>query len=357
MPWNLRSDGSVESESGSVVFFSAERFERDIGLGDCCFICGANPRKKLFNNEHILPEWVLRRFNLFGRTIKLPNGRSFRYDQYTIPCCTDCNSMMGHIEETPISAVVSAGTDAVQDFVVQNGSLKFFVWLGLISLKTHLKDKYLRFNLDRRLPDEKIADSYNWGHLHHLHCISRCFYNNAVIQKEAFGSMLVLAIKTHPDEDNFDFADLYAAQTMMLRLGNVGFVVVFNDSCGATNGFMPTLERINQPISTVQLRDIMTDMAFMNLSIKERPQFMSQFDRNKEEISLAAKLPRQFELVENLDYRLRGRLLRQALEDILPRLKSRDMSDDELQVALTEGRLTFLFDKEGNLMEHSFEPA
>jgi hypothetical protein len=144
---------------------------------------------------------------------------------------------------------------------------------------------------------------------------------------------------------------------MMLRLANVGLIVVFNDSCGATNGLMPTLERINQPISTLQLREIMTDMAFMNLSIKNRPQFMSQFDRNKEEIWLAAKIPRQFELMENLDFQIRGKLLRQALEDILPRLKSKDMSGHELQAALTEGRLTFLFDKEGNLMEHSFEPA
>jgi hypothetical protein len=195
MPWNLKSDGSVETDSGTVIFFSAERFERDIGLGNCCFICGADPRTKPFNNEHVLPEWVLRRFNLFRRAIKLPNGQSLRYDQYTIPCCVDCNSMMGNIVETPISAVVSAGPDAVQDYVVQNGPLKFFVWLGLISLKAHLKDKYLRFNLDRRLPDEKIADSYNWDHLHLLHCISRCFYNNAELRKEVFGSMVVLAVK------------------------------------------------------------------------------------------------------------------------------------------------------------------
>jgi hypothetical protein len=50
--------------------------------------------------------------------------------------------------------------------------------------------------------------------------------------------MLVLAIKTHSGQDNFDFADLYAAQTMMLRLGNVVIITVFNDSCGAVNGLV-----------------------------------------------------------------------------------------------------------------------
>jgi hypothetical protein len=108
MPWDLKSDGSVETESGSVIFFSAERFERDIRLGRC-FICGADPSTKPFNNEHILPEWVLRRFNLFRPTIRLPNERSYRYHQYTVPGCADCNSMMGETVETPISTIVSGG--------------------------------------------------------------------------------------------------------------------------------------------------------------------------------------------------------------------------------------------------------
>jgi Zn ribbon nucleic-acid-binding protein len=131
---------------------------------------------------------------------------------------------------------------------VQNGPLKFFVWLALIYFKAHLKDKYLRFNLGQRLPAKKIADSLQlWNHLHHFHCISRCFYNNATIAKEVFGSMLVLSIKTNSGQDNFYFANLYAARTMMLILGNVVIITVFDDSCGAVNGLMPTLERINRP--------------------------------------------------------------------------------------------------------------
>jgi hypothetical protein len=90
-------------------------------------------------------------------------------------------------------------------------------------------------------------------------------------------------------------------------------------------------------------------MAFMNLSKKERPRYKSQFDRAKEEISLAASLPPQFELIDDLDFRLRG-VLRKAVEDLLPHLKSSDMSDEELQVALTEGHLTFLFDRDGEFI-------
>ncbi len=74
MAWVQTSDGSVEDEAGKVILFSITRFVRDICQGDCCFICGAKSRSKEFNDEHILPEWLLRRFNLFGRFITLPNG-------------------------------------------------------------------------------------------------------------------------------------------------------------------------------------------------------------------------------------------------------------------------------------------
>lgn len=355
MAWILTQDGSVETQSGKVIFFSTERFVRDIGMGECCFICGAHPIAKPFNNEHILPEWVLRRFNLFKRTITLPNGMAHRYDQYTVPCCADCNSTMGETIEKPISEIISAGPDAVQHYVAKNGALKFIVWMGLIFLKAHLKDKYLRVHLDRRQPDDKIADSYDWVHLHHLHCLVRCFYNDATIEKEVAGSFLGLSAKSESSDEMFDFGDLYAAQTMMLRLGDVGLITVFNDSCGATNGMMPKLNRIDGQVSELQLREIMADMAFVNLSIKERPQYFSTWDRDKEEITLRAKLPDQFQLVENLDYRLRGVLLRQAIQHAIPSLKFKDITDREFQAALTDGRFTFLFDKDGKFIKNSFE--
>ena len=78
--WTKTSDGSVVDQSGKVIFFSTERFVQDICLGNCCFICGAKPGEKDFNDEHILPAWLLRRYDLFSETIRLPNEVDVRYD-------------------------------------------------------------------------------------------------------------------------------------------------------------------------------------------------------------------------------------------------------------------------------------
>jgi hypothetical protein len=55
----ITHDGPIIDRAGKVIFLSAQRFVDDICLGNCCFICGAKPEDKPFNNEHILPVTLL----------------------------------------------------------------------------------------------------------------------------------------------------------------------------------------------------------------------------------------------------------------------------------------------------------
>jgi hypothetical protein len=134
--WTRAPDGSVIDQNSRVIFFSEQRFVDDICLGECCFICGAAPGDMPFNNEHVLPEWLSRRYNLFDRTIVLPNGNTLRYDRYTVPCCVPCNKLMGERIEELISEITRRGAEATIAFLKANGNLEFFVWMGLIYLKT-----------------------------------------------------------------------------------------------------------------------------------------------------------------------------------------------------------------------------
>src|SRR6476646_10028898 len=106
-------DGSIIAPDGKVLFFSAERFATDICEGTCCFTCGAVKGSKTLNDEHILPDWILRRYKLHAHTIELPNGRTHRYGTYTISCCESCNSLLGDRLETPLSKVLARGHEAV----------------------------------------------------------------------------------------------------------------------------------------------------------------------------------------------------------------------------------------------------
>ncbi|MGV2831665.1 hypothetical protein [Myxosarcina sp. GI1(2024)] len=204
------NDGSIEDKDGRVIYFSIDRFIRDIGEGNCCFICGASPSKTEFNKEHILPEWILKRYDLFFRTITLPNETSFKYyDRYTVPCCEDCNSLMGEKIEQPIRELINAGFDAVVEYIKENGCWLFFVWLNLIFLKTHLRDKNLKLHRDSRQGNGMISDFYTWEELHHIHCIARSFYprsfyTSCQLDFKVMGSFLTLAAKVKDHYEKFD---------------------------------------------------------------------------------------------------------------------------------------------------------
>ncbi len=70
-----------------------------ICLGRCCFICGAQPGSKVFNDEHVIPEWVLRKFNLFNRTITLPNGGAVIVHK---PICAEKQNLIAMIQERTV---------------------------------------------------------------------------------------------------------------------------------------------------------------------------------------------------------------------------------------------------------------
>ena len=354
--WKKTTDGSIIDENGRVIYFSKERFVRDICLGQCCFICGISQSETVFNREHVLPKWLLSRFNLFSSTVKLMNTTTFRYDRLTLLCCKACNEMMGELIEKPMSEVVAGGAKAIYEYIKREGVLLFLVWMGLIFLKFHLKDRDFRIHLDPRKGEGTISDFHFWNELHHIHCIVRCFYNNCHIEEEAVGSFLCMPVRRESSPDDFDFIDLSQPQTMMLRLGDIGLLAVFNDSGGALSSYESRLSKITGAVSEVQLREIMVELACRNQHIKVRPEFCSKFDMENERYRIVAKRPKQLELME-LDRSIRGELLHHTFEYALPSLQVTGRTKEEILEAMESGKFSFLFNDDGEFIERSLIPT
>jgi hypothetical protein len=331
-------DNSVHDRSGRMLYFSADRFISDICQGDRCFICGSRRDQLPFNDEHILPDWILRRYNLHDKYLALPNGASIRYGGYAIPCCHRCNSEMGDLFESPIREIVAQGHEAIIRYVHEEGSWLFFTWMTLIFLKTHLKDAELRLNLDQRRGTEKIGDSYAWEELHHLHCIARSFYTQCELDPCVHGSVFILPAEMKSGADNFDFCDLYASQTMLLRLGDTAFISVLNDSCAAVNVLSEKLNNRPAPFSPMQLREIMAHCAFVNLNLKERPVFVSEFKPKEKRYVITAREPEQLSLGECMRSQF-GEILYPLLEDYLSSIASSERQD--IAEAVKQGRFSF----------------
>lgn len=341
-------DGSVVDGHGKVVYFSTRRFIEDIVDGDCCFICGKHPDEAEFNDEHVIPDWVLRRYNLHREVVTLPNSVTVRYDQYKIPCCRGCNAQMGDEIESPMRALVDSGIDGLTDYLQGGDPRLLFVWLTLIFLKTHLKDTELRQHLDYRMGDGRIADAYTWEDLHHLHCVGRSFHTGATLDSSAIGSILVWPAKEADHLPRFDFRDLYVAQTMLLRLGDIALFAVLNDACATINVVQSTLQRLEGPLSPIQLRELLGHCAYVNLNLRERPRFFTNVQPKHHRCEIRSTCPAQVSVADFSPAGL-GEVIYGCCQDILDLIGCTD--DVEL---IKAGKWTWLL-RDGKFIHDSMD--
>ena len=347
-------DGSIVHADGRTLFFSVRRFIKDICAGNRCFVCGADPAKVPFNDEHVLPDWVLRKYKLHQRQITLPNLSQYRYGNYQVPCCQQCNGDMGRLIEKPISNIVAGGVEAVRRHLAQEGPLLLYTWLSLIFLKTHLRDRQFRVHLDQRKGNTKIAEWYEWEELHHIHCVARSFHSRASVAQPVIGSFAVVEARNDPREENFDYADLYAARTILIRLDKVCFIAVLNDS-GAALQYVNNndLSRITGTPTGIQLRELMARFALINMKLKERPIFKTAV-HELGMVRLVAELPQRPPRIHKIARKEFGLVLYGA---ILPAVSTiRDPQGKLLGARVKQGRVSFLYDNQGRYIKETIVP-
>ncbi len=346
-----KKDGSLEDAHGRVIYFSADRYMRDIIKGHRCFICGAVPGSKDFNDEHIIPAWLLREFKLHSRKVTLPNGSQINYGGYKVPCCRDCNTALGDIYERPVRELLSKGLDAVCKYNVRNGPWLIFGWLALIFLKTHLKDLTYRLRVNRRQSDEKIGDLYDYAALHHIQCLVRAPFTSAILRREVLGSFMTLPARSASEirADAFDYGDIYHSRTVMLRYHGTAFVAALDDSGGALTLFKKNLKRITAPLFPAQLREVHAYIAFLSANLTRRPRFRSGFDG--QDYVISASRPKSLRLKNPPDLSL-GEFLLQSCATMLRNRPDRE----EVAKHMREGRWSFLFDHDGNQIVEGYRP-
>lgn len=345
-------DGTIVDESGRVVLFSQERFVRDICEGNCCFICGARPEEKTFNDEHVIPNWLLRRHKLHNRTITLPNDQSYCYDRYKVPCCEDCNSLMGGKIETPVRSLIEGGFNAVIEHVKSQGPLLFVVWAALIYFKTHLRDGSFRYHLDNR---EKvlISDLFDWSALAHIHSLARSFYTGARIEPRAHGSFIGLRADKYGTDEHFDYTDIFVGQSLLIRSDDVAFLASFNDYRSGEVFLSKTINRITGPLSLIQLREVLSHLVLINARLKERPSFKWEVDLDTKEIIAHTECPELPEL-NDPDMVILGQLVDKALMKLFgDTIADSGFEKDVFIERFILGKITNLFDKEGNFVRAS----
>ena len=344
-------DKSFYDKNGKCIFFSTDDFISKIVEKDNCFLCGVERRENTFNDEHILPNWILKKFQLHQKSITLPNLSQFRYDQYKIPCCIDCNSFLGKTVESYFSNLIRGGHEAIANSIIEGKSLNIFIWLALIFVKTHLKDRILRFYKDQRLGENKISELYEWKNIHHIYSVARAVYSDAIFDNNVQGSILILPAIVSPEEEAFDFSDNYEACSLYIKMDDFAIISVFNDSSACMQFITPILDQIKGPLNTLQLREVFAHMCFINNNLEERPKYCSLHNKETDEYMISCNLPKNPPRLKKFKKSEWG----EYLYDFIPNKDSIKIMNKGKALNLEDiknGNLTFLTDEDGNFINN-----
>ncbi len=352
---------TIKDSSGRTLVFSVDDFIARICEGDGCFVCGQSRTAVPFNDEHVIPRWLLKRYGLFGKSITLPNGEQHSYGTYTMDCCMACNSLLGEYLENPMSEMLQGGFDKVDQQLRDpvNGLLRrkaLFVWLCLLFIKTHLKDRQLRQHLDRRKGDARISDQYAWEMLHHIHCVARFPYVGGELAPSVVGTTRWFRIEDKMVDDQFDYFDLTFDHTMILRIGDLGVVAVLTDSGKCSQMLRDVLFAVEgQVLTMVQLRELGARLALANRQLLNRPNFYTAVDKRLGEARtfIGAK-PNPGLECEPLDHNQLGEIMAFALGSFLDNLEIDGVSGaEQVAAVIKEGRCSFFLDDEMRFMSRS----
>jgi hypothetical protein len=83
---------------------------------------------------------------------------------------------------------------------------------------------------------------------------------------------------------------------------------VFNDSSAALNAFMPRLDAITGAVTELQSREVMANLAVLNLHLKARPIFETECNVVTETCRILSELPEHWEM-NQINDQVRGRML------------------------------------------------
>lgn len=343
-------DGSLVDGEGRIIFVSLKRFQEKVCEGSVCFLCA--DESACITREHVIPDWILKRFELYDKAMRLPNGTLLRYRNYVVPCCEPCNGLLSRELETPISQAFAKGFEGVNQFLENGGGTKLFFWFALIFIKIHYKDKSLLFNRDRRSNTGSISDEYgyDWGDMHHAYCLARAPYSGASVQPEALGSLAVFSM-TPPkyETEAFDVGDLTFAHTFAIRIDDVAVISVFGDG-GAVLCTLDQLilQRLEGKLSFPQFRELLAHFACCRLHLKNPPDFatvLNPLSPDHVEVICSKRdtMPEFYQADEGV--------LGKILEHVLYESTKNSVDIPNFRTRLAKGGLSFLFAEDGSFIK------
>src|ERR1017187_652774 len=236
-----------------------------------CFLCARNLTSLEATDEHVIPQWAQRRYDLWNQRLVLANGTDIPYRQLTVPCCGECNKYRLKPIEDSLSQTVEAGRDAV----LALGPKVLFIWLGKRFYGVLYKELMLLSDRTDQNKPTIISEEFIRGYRMH-----RFFLQQArdLVELRNFnpGSLFVFDAQplTQPRME-WDFTDNIETLFLGVRVGKVALLASMAD--GGAQQYVEDIYRdfYSLALHPIQIRELCARISYRSTLATRTPKYIS----------------------------------------------------------------------------------
>lgn len=191
-----------------------------------CFLCGILLDDTNRTDEHVFPQWLLRRCELWKQKLTLLNRTDIPYAQVKIPCCFTCNN----IHLSPIEGRVGQAFREGPEAVIALDRTDLFVWLSKVYYGLLILELFLA--TDRADPKAGNIMVPEWVERLNMHHMLMQVARGVVRWPPSSFPASIFVFECQVPNDvrkTFDYSDSLYFPYLSIRIGSVGIVASLQD--------------------------------------------------------------------------------------------------------------------------------
>jgi hypothetical protein len=233
-----------------------------------CFLCCSELNSENSTNEHVIPKWLQKKYNLWDQKLRLKNNTTFFYRNLTIPCCFTCNNKILEPLEDRVKNAHSKGIDAFQELDKSD----LFLWLGKIYYGILYKELFLKWDWKSKETDSINSPEFMDSFFMHFLFLQKARIN---LTYENFFPASIYVFETQENEQNYwDFIDNHETLFIAIRMGNIGVISLLQD-CQKSKTLEIHLNSYKEvELHPIQFRELASKILYKGLLEKHPNKFM-----------------------------------------------------------------------------------
>jgi len=232
-----------------------------------CFLTG-QPVNADEERIQVFPQWLMSRYQLEEKPIKLLDESIATYKDIKIPCATAVNNQFLIPLEQEIADAFNGGYDVVKGL----DELKIFQWVGKLiygmifnELQAGIKQQHQQgeeFNMS-----QSIIHKFS-----HLHLMLQSI--NLPVIFDDFMPFSLFLFKVNNANDEFVYRDEINTLTFCMRMRNFGLIMCLQDNGANKHYHKQLLDKIDgQPLHPIQFEEVCARVFYSSYLFNRMPEY------------------------------------------------------------------------------------